>query len=203
MDALIPDGLRYRWYGMQARNKAIFSELFPPLGVQEYVSLDLETSSLDTETAEILEIAAVPVRQGKVFPGESLVIKVKPFGRLDPDSVPIHQIRSKDLESAMDPERALGELLKFLGRRPLLGFNIRFDQLIINRYCKKYYGFKFPNLALELSHAYYRWVLNKNPEGVTDLRFETICTELGVPVFDRHTAKGDALSVALAWLKMK
>ncbi len=203
IETLLPETLKYRWLSRRAGTSAsIFMRFFPPVAEGELISLDLETSSLDTQTAEILEIAAVPVRQGKVYPGEALVLRVKPDKALNPESVPIHQIRRKDLEYAMAPEDALEDLLMYIGRRPLLGYNIHFDQQILTRYCQQYFGFKLPNTVKELSHRYYRRMINTEPEAVTDLRLESICKNLKVPLLDRHTAKGDAVTVALAWSKM-
>ncbi len=200
---LLPAPLKSRWltYQIQKRHRD-FADVFvsPPVG--EFISLDLETSSIHHHSAEILEIAAMPIRGNKVYPGESLVLRVKPRGELNPDSVPIHQIREKDLENALEPEEALRTLLHFIGGRPMVGYNIKFDQLIINRFCQQLFGFKLPNPIKELSHRYYWKKLHQQPEGVTDLRLEKICEELDIPLFDRHTAKGDALTVALAWLKL-
>ncbi len=203
METAITEKLRYSWLNFQNRNRyADFQRLFAPVPDDEFISLDLETSSLDTDTNEILEIAAVPVRGRKVFPGKALVLRVQPEKELNPESVPVHQIRSKDLENALQPKDALEQLLSFIGRRPLVGYNIRFDQKILSRYCQTYFGFKLPNAIRELSHRYYRKKLYSQPEQITDLRFEKICEDLDIPILERHTAKGDALMVALAWLKM-
>ncbi|CAM3576186.1 3'-5' exonuclease [Parendozoicomonas haliclonae] len=195
------DGLKYRW--LERRKGEQFGRYFPPAPAGEYISLDLETSSLDTKTAEILEIAAVPVRGNKVYPGEALILKVKPTGQLHPDSVPVHQIREKDLEQGVAPLEAIIELLTFVGRRPIIGYNIRFDQLILSRYCQQYLGFPLPNRVLELSQRYYRRKLNTQPDKVGDLRFDTLCRDLDIPILERHTARGDAITTALAWIKLE
>ncbi|MGI9277576.1 MAG: 3'-5' exonuclease [Endozoicomonas sp.] len=204
LDTFLPGRLKTRWlrYRIRQTNRE-FADTFtvPPEG--EFISLDLETSSIDPETAEILEMAAVPIRGGRIFPGQSLELRVKPSGELHPDSVPIHQIREKDLENALPPEEALRQLLHFIGSRPLIGYNIRFDQQILSRLCRQYFGFTLPNPVKELSRRYYWKKLHQKPEGVTDLRLESICRDLSIPMLDRHTARGDALTVALAWLKLE
>ena len=203
IEHLLPAPLKSRWltYQIQRRHRD-FADVFVKPPADELISLDLETSSINHQSAEILEIAAMPIRGNKVFPGESLVLRVKPSGDLNPDSVPIHQIREKDLEDALEPEEALRQLLYFMGGRPMVGYNIKFDQLIIRRFCQQYFGFQLPNPIKELSHRYYWKKLHQQPEGVTDMRLEKICEELDIPILDRHTAKGDALTVALAWLKL-
>ncbi|MGY0215851.1 3'-5' exonuclease [Endozoicomonadaceae bacterium StTr2] len=203
MNSPVLEKLRFSWLNLTAgRSHADFSRFFPAAPANEYISLDLETSSLDPDTNEILEIAAIPIRDGRIYPGEALVLRLQPEGELNPDSVPVHRIREKDLERAMLPKEALIRLLTFIGRRPLVGYNIRFDQHILSRYCRKYFGFNLPNSIIELSHCYYRKKLQTQPESTTDMRFEKICEDLDIPVMERHTAKGDAMTVALAWLKL-
>ena len=204
LDTFLPGRLKTRWlrYRIRQTNRE-FADTFRAVPEDEFISLDLETSSIDPGSAEILEVAAIPIRGGRIFPGQSLVLRVKPSGELNPDSVPIHQIREKDLENALAPEDALRQLLQFIGARPLIGYNIRFDQQILSRLCQHYFGFPLPNPVKELSRRFYWKQLHRQPEGVTDLRLESICRELSVPMLDRHTARGDALTVALAWLKLE
>ena len=203
LQSLLPAKLKSRWLNYQLNKKqSALADIFQPAPENEIISLDMETSSLDTQHAEILEVAAVPIRNGKIYPGETLELRIKPKLALNASSVPVHQIREKDLEQALDAETALLELLKFIGSRPLLGYNIRFDQKILNRYCKQLLDIDLPNQTLELAHRYYRKKLHRQPHQITDLRLETICQELDIPMLDRHSAKGDALTVALAWTKM-
>ncbi|PVZ69619.1 3'-5' exonuclease [Pelagibaculum spongiae] len=200
---LLPGKLKSRWLNYQLnKQQHEFADCFQPAIKGEIISLDMETSSLDTQHAEILEIAAVPIRHGKIYPGQTLELRVKPLKALNPTSVPIHQIREIDLQQALGAEQAIKQLIQFIGARPLLGYNIRFDQKILNRYYKALLGFELPNPTLELSHRYYKKKLHSQPDHITDLRLETICSELDIPMLDRHSAKGDALTVALAWSKL-
>jgi len=58
-----------------------------PYDEPELVSLDLETSSLDPKAAEILSIAAVPVRGRQVVLSERFERTVRANAAVDPEAV--------------------------------------------------------------------------------------------------------------------
>ena len=49
-------------------------------------------------------------------------------------------------------------------------------------------------------HDIIKW---KSVGGNVDLRFDTISKKLDIPIMERHTAIGDALTVALMFLRLK
>ncbi len=173
--------------------------LFMPYHGDEVISLDCETTGLDPNTDDLLTVAAVKIRDGKIMTSEKLDLRLPPSPKQAADSIRIHGIRKVDLEDCIPYSEALPKLLNFIGNRPLLGYYINFDVTLLNRYIRETFGFELPNSTIELADVFSS--KTRQPE-TADLRFERILTELSVPTFGRHTAIGDATMVAMAYLKL-
>ena len=173
--------------------------LFMPYHGDEVISLDCETTGLDPNTDDLLTVAAVKIRDGKIMTSEKLDLRLPPSPKQAADSIRIHGIRKVDLEDCIPFSEALPKLLNFVGNRPLLGYYIKFDVTLLNRYVREAFGFELPNPTIELADVFSS--KTRQPE-TADLRFERILTELSVPTFGRHTAIGDATMVAMAYLKL-
>ena len=173
--------------------------LFMPYHGDEVISLDCETTGLDPNMDDLLTVAAVKIRDGKIMTSEKLDLRLPPSPKQAADSIRIHGIRKVDLEDCIPFSEALPKLLNFIGNRPLLGYYIKFDVTLLNRYVREAFGFELPNPTIELADVFSS--KTRQPE-TADLRFERILTELSVPTFGRHTAIGDATMVAMAYLKL-
>lgn len=179
-----------------------YRHLFEPYRGSEIVSLDCETTGLDVKSDEVISIAAVKIEGRAVKTGESFEAMIDHRDRLSEDSIVIHRIRKQDLEHAVDIETAVMALIEFIGNRPLLGYNIQFDLKFLDRYTKPLLGFSLPNGVIELADLYRRNVVRRQPDAVPHLGFEQILSDLDVPIFGRHTALGDATTVAMAYVKL-
>ncbi|AOY01690.1 3'-5' exonuclease [Jeongeupia sp. USM3] len=178
-----------------------FAALFDPPPAGECVSLDCETTSLDARSAELLSIAAVPVRDGRVLLSEKLVLTVRPEGPIDAGTIPIHRLRPQDVAEGLPAHEALARLLDFIGPRPLVGYYLEFDLAIINRHLKPWIGIALPNRAIDVSTLYYdRHVSAYRPE--VDLSLDAMLETLQLPRWPRHDALGDAVTAALIYLKL-
>ncbi|SDL98912.1 DNA polymerase-3 subunit epsilon [Franzmannia pantelleriensis] len=177
--------------------------LFHPYTGNEMVAIDCETTGLDTRTAELVSIAAVKVRDGRVLTSESLDLRLQRPASLSGDSIRIHGLRGIDLAGGDCVEAALDKLLDFIGNRPLMGWCLDFDMAIINRHLRPRFGFDLPNALIEVSQRYVRDLRRVHPEIEPNLRFEAVAKALDVPVIGRHTALGDAVTAALMYLRLE
>ncbi len=183
--------------------KGPYGHLFSaPLG-DELMALDCETTGLNTRHAELVSVAAVPITGGRVRAGAALDLRMLRPASLDGESICIHGLRGVDLHDGMPVEEGLQQFLDFIGNRPLVGWCLDFDLGIINRYLRATVGFDLPNPVIELSELYRRRHHYRTPQSLPDLRFERVARELGVPVIGRHSARGDATTAALMYLKLK
>lgn len=180
-----------------------YKHLFEPYQGSEVVSIDCETTGLDAKNDEVISIAAVKIDGRQILTGESFEAMIDHRDRLFEDSIVIHRIRKQDLDNAVDIETAVMALIEFVGNRPLLGYNIQFDLKFLDRYTKPLLGFSLPNPVIELADVYRRSVVKRQPDAVPHLGFEEILEDLGVPIFGRHTALGDSITVAMAYVKLK
>jgi DNA polymerase-3 subunit epsilon len=173
-----------------------------PYEEPELVSLDLETSSLDPATAEILSIAAVPVRGRQARLSERFERVVCGGAAVDREAVKYHRLRPVDVEHGLPPARAAAELRAWLGERPLLGYCLGFDCTML----EKALGDPTATLGArryDLRELYRRRLLQRNPDAAPPQALDAILAALEVPVTGRHTALGDATAVALAFLGLK
>jgi len=166
------------------------------------VSLDLETSSLDPGTAEILSIAAVPVRGRQALLSERFERVVRGGAPVDREAVKYHRLRPVDVEHGLPPAAAVAEFRDWLGERPLLGYCLSFDCAML----EKALGDPSATLAprrYDLRELYRRRLLQRNPDAAPPQALDAILAALDVPVAGRHTALGDATAVAVAFLELK
>lgn len=169
----------------------------------EYVCLDCETTGLNPKKDEILSIGAVHIRDNKVLMRKTFNIFIKPSKDISSESIKIHHLRPVDLENAIEPKKAILELLDFIGSRPIVGYYIEFDIAIISKYTKQYIGVKLPNESIEVSSMFYKTKKKTSEYEFIDLKFDTIIKELNIPRLGKHDALNDAIMTSMIFLKLK
>ncbi len=99
---------------------------------RDFTAIDLETTSDDPETAEIVEIAAVRVRDGE--PRQVFKTLVKPRGQIPAQSTDIHGIRDADVEGASRFEDVWPHFRRFCGADVITAHNgYEYDFRILKR----------------------------------------------------------------------
>ncbi|GAA3930853.1 exonuclease domain-containing protein [Litoribacillus peritrichatus] len=167
------------------------------------VCLDTETSGLDPACAQLLSIGAVRIEHGVILGEDKFHVVVKPDQAYPLDSVPIHRLRPRDVEQGIPVQAALDALCLFIRHDPIVGYHIHFDRALLERAL----GRPFDNRFLDVADIYHKRAHQKlagnMAAGHVDLSFEVICQQLDIPVIQRHTALGDALTTALMYLKLR
>lgn len=195
------------WHLADQRLRFLF-DAPPP---DEWVSLDCETTGLDTRRDDIISIGAVRIVGNRVMTSEALSLLVRPSKALSADSVRIHRLREQDVADGLAPEEAMRQLLTFIGSRPLVGYFLEFDVAMINRVLFPMLGVALPQPKIEVSALFYehkvRTLRGQGHGNVedrhVDLRFDTVMTELDLPRRDAHDALNDAVMAALAFVKLR
>mgnify|MGYP001473505408 CR=1 FL=1 len=190
------------WNKNKLKNKE-YDFLFETPPIDEYVSLDCETTGLNPKKDEILSIGAVLIKENKILMRKTFNIFLKPSQNINAESIKIHHIRKVDLENALDPEDAIHQLLDFIGARPIVGYYIKFDVTIISKYTKKFIGIKLPNETIEVSSLYFKTRKRSSDYQFIDLKFDTILKTLDIPALGKHDALNDAIMTAMMFLKLK
>jgi len=184
--------------GARSLWRALRLSVVPEAG--EIVSLDLETSSLDPKTAVILSIAAVPIRDQRILLSEAFERKVASDAPVDREAVKYHRLRPVDVAQGATAVDAAADFVAWLGGRPVIGYCTGFDCAMLDRVLREGGHDGFEPDRFDLRDLYRRAMLRSNPEDSPPRALDEILVRLGVPMVARHTARGDATAVAIAYL---
>jgi DNA polymerase-3 subunit epsilon len=187
---------------LRRRIRGVWRALRPPAapGAGEVVSLDLETSSLEPKSAVILSIAAVPIRERRIVLSETFERKVASDAPVDREAVKYHRLRPVDVAHGVTAVDAAGDFVAWLGDRPIIGYCAGFDCAMLDRVLREGGRKGFEPERFDLRDLYRRAMLRSNPEDSPPRALDEMLARLGVPTVARHTARGDATAVAMAYL---
>ena len=96
----------------------------PPLD-EVWVALDLETTGLNVERDEIIEVGAVKFRGDEVL--DTFTSLVNPRRRLDEFIVRLTGIPQHEVDRAPEFGAVLRPFAEFVGQSPIVGHNLPFD----------------------------------------------------------------------------
>ena len=103
------------------RNKGKNLLIFP----KNFVVIDIETTGLDSEFDEIIEIGALKIENGHVV--DTFNTLVKPVNEIDDYITELTGITNDMLENAPTIKDVIGDFYSFVGRNIILGHNVNFD----------------------------------------------------------------------------
>lgn len=154
--------------------------------IPNFVAVDLETTGLDFEKDEIIEVALVRFENGE--PTESVDYLVKPSqAKLRPFIETLTGISQVDLDGAEDFASLAGNICSFVGDLPLVAHNASFDSKFLKQTFSKV-GISYDNHlfwdSLTLSRIAFQEVSNH--------RLETLVQALGIERSRAHRALPDA-----------
>lgn len=179
--------------------------------------VDLETTGLDTRRSGVVSIGAFKVIDGRIHLGRMFDQLVNPGHAVVPEAIKVHGIVPSMLVSAPTGPEALDRFLSFLGSDILVAHPAWFDVAFLNRLMLARYGFRLQNLVIDnrllcerllLTHTLPTPALQRKPgllgsgaasparsAPIADL--ESISQHLGIRIYRRHSAAGDALATAM------
>ena len=154
--------------------------------VPAFVALDLETTGLDFEKDEIIEVALVRFENGE--PKENIDFLVKPSSaELRPFIETLTGISTEDLASAPDFATVAGQICSFIGELPIVAHNALFDSKFLKQTFSKV-GISYDSHvfwdSLTLSRIAFQDVPNH--------RLDTLVQELEIERSRAHRALPDA-----------
>lgn len=177
--------------------------LFEPWRGDGCVSIDLETTGLDATRDTVLSLAAVPVEGRVVRLSQALSLTVRGATDFRIEAMRHHRLRPGDVAGGAELRDAVDALLGLLGNRPILGYAVAFDLAVLDRIVHAFHGFRLPNPVIELRDVHAAAWRRAHPERADpDLRYEAVMRAAGVPVLGRHSALGDAVTTAMAWVAL-
>ena len=163
-----------------------------------YVVFDTETTGLSPERDEIVQLAALRLVNGRIVKEEWLDTLVDPGRAIPPASTEVHGITDQMVQGAPDIATAGARFRRFAEGAVLVAHNAPFDIAFLRRHQAAIGGeFDHPVLDTVLLSA----VLFGQQETHS---LDALTARLGITIPEeaRHTAMGDTVATAEAFLKM-
>lgn len=163
--------------------------------LDEYVAIDIETTGIEIFSNDIVEIAAVHIRNGEIIDKFSELIY---SDRLTPEASAINHITPDMIKNARKSWDVLNGFSAFIGDLPLLGHNIDFDLSFICAIHPISNTFEDTCILADeyLSGGF-------GPLQLKDRKLPTLCNAFGVEIKDAHRALGDAIATHLCYERFK
>jgi len=171
----------------------------------KWVVIDMETTGLDTKKDRILSISTLIIENMEISVGslrQWLVYQANPTLN---KAVEIHGIMPAETKCGKPEDEVLKELLDILGTHPLLGHHVGFDVAMLNRAAEAHFGTKLGNQHVDTAHMAMQVIDAFHKTGYPGQHppsLDELCTKLNITVFNRHSATGDTLATAEAFLMM-
>lgn len=99
--------------------------------IQDYISIDLETTGLSPRLDKIIEIGAVKVQNGEIR--DTFSSFINPGRKLPENIITLTGICDEDLQEASYIEEILPWLYEFMGDLPILGHSVMFDYKFLKK----------------------------------------------------------------------
>ena len=162
--------------------------------VKTYVAFDIETTGLEIESEEIIEIGALKVVDGKVT--DRFKEFVKPEKQISEKITEITGITNEMVEHARPIEDVIRDFVFFCENHVLVGHNIQFDYKFCKRFAVKYgYSFEKKGIdTLKIARGVHKELESKS--------LGALCEHYQIINHAAHRAYHDALATAKLYQTM-
>ncbi|MDD4686288.1 MAG: exonuclease domain-containing protein [Clostridia bacterium] len=158
-----------------------------------FVVYDVETTGLEAETCELIEIGAVKIVNGVYT--EKFQSLIKPKVRISDFITEITGITNEMVENAPSSEEVIKDFFLFSKDTILAGYNVNFDMKFIEKAANEI-GLSFDNEVQDIM------VLARQNIHVGNYKLKTVVNSLGINLVDAHRAYNDAFATAEVLLKL-
>ena len=167
----------------------------------EIVSLDIETTGLDSETDQIISIGIVTISSLGIKLDTCWHQLIQTAKNIPEHSVVIHNITDDQLVSGIRIEEAIPLLLDKLQGKVVLVHNVNIEQSFINQICMQLYNTGFVMPVIDTQRLAKRRLDRQGiPYKSKDLRLFNLRKKLNMPVYKAHNALLDAIATAELFL---
>jgi DNA polymerase III subunit epsilon len=172
------------------------SELSPPPTrnghrASRYVTVDVETTGLDSRHDRVLSIGAVAVERCVITLAHCFEVVLRQPEPSSGDNILVHRIGGQRQLGGEDPAESLLRFLEFVRHCPLVVFGAKFSQTMVDRTLRETLGATSQSPWLDLAGLLP--VLYPSDENKT---MNDWLTAMKIPVLARHDALAEALATA-------
>lgn len=157
----------------------------------EYVVFDTETTGLDAERDEIIEIGAVKIKNGII--SEEFQTLIKPKREIPAESTKIHNITNEMVKDAPAGDVVIRDFYRWTRGATLVAYNIAFDYKFIQKAAKNE-GLNFDNPCVDAM------VVARNKLRLTRYRLSDVVKRLEITLNNAHRAFADTVATAEAFI---
>ena len=151
----------------------------------DFAAIDIETTGMDPEKDEILEIAAIKYSDWEE--SETFSRLIKTLQPLKKEITDLTGITNDDVsENGADIAEALCDFWNFVGRTQLIGYNISFDISFIRNVSIENKVKVQPNKCIDILA-----MARKKISGVNNYKLQTVAEKLKIDAEQTHRAKND------------
>lgn len=164
--------------------------------LDNYTVVDIETTGANVNDCELIEVAAVRIRDGKIEDTYSSL--VKPDCKIPVFIEFLTGITNDMLKDAPLPDKVLSEFTAFLGNDFVVGHNIvSFDSCVLYDYLRDVLGIVFSNQMVDTLH--FARKCDVNPD---NYKLTTLADYFGI-TYDPHRALNDCIANFQIYEKLK
>lgn len=157
------------------------------------VVFDVETTGLEPEFAEIIELGAVKVVNGELI--ETFQSLIKPENEIPSVITEITSITNDMVEDAPRVTQVLTDFILFSRDSVLSGYNVGFDMRFLQKFAQNM-GFKFEN-RVEDAMSYARAQLS-----LGNYTLKNVAKNLDISLKEAHRALNDAIATARVLIEL-
>ena len=154
----------------------------------DVVVFDFETTGLEFNKNEIIEIGAVKLVNGEL--AETFSCFVKPKQAIPDEITQITHITNDMVKDAYPIDKIIPDFYKFCYGCVIMAYNIDFDYKFLDFAARKL-GYNFNNRQIDALY-----LARLNVAGAKNFKLGSICAKLGVSLEGAHRAVNDAVATA-------
>jgi DNA polymerase-3 subunit epsilon len=168
----------------------------------EFVSLDIETNSLDAASADMLSVGWVVVRNGSVDLSSTEAYIVRPSGNVG-KSASVHGLTDTVVGAGVDWGIVTDKIVGALTGRVLLVHHAGLDKALLDRMCRQRFGSRLLVPVVDtLALAHRRQRRHHHLDDSSSLRLPDLRDAYGLPRYSAHDCLVDAIATAELLLAM-
>ena len=145
------------------------------------IAVDIETTGLNTDSDNIIEVAAIKFLNGKYI--DKYVTFVNPLRKITDEITGLTGISDNDVLFSPTISQIQNEINEFIGNYPVVGHNLKFDLSILNR----------ENIAVNNDFIDTYDIAYNVIESDINLSLSSLAEHLDVEYEELHRAEGDAI----------